>query len=109
MKIFGDPLPVWGNPNLIINQRSWCISSWVDANYEHSVSTSKIRICCFRIGKQDNSEYKLRNYQITDKETDGSRDVFIIRNIISGLWAVEWAGLCKKIWEVFYTVGKPGF
>ena len=37
MKIFGDPLPVWGNPNLIINQCSWCISSWVDANYNHSV------------------------------------------------------------------------
>ena len=35
-KIFCDPLPVWGNPNLIINQCSWCISSWVDANYEHS-------------------------------------------------------------------------
>ena len=35
-KIFGDPLPVWGNPNLIINKCSWCISSRVDCNYEHS-------------------------------------------------------------------------
>ena len=35
---FGDPLPVWGNPNLIVNQYSWCISSWVDANYNHSVA-----------------------------------------------------------------------
>ena len=35
-KIVGDPLPVWGNPNLIINQCSWCISSRVDANYNYS-------------------------------------------------------------------------
>ena len=27
-KIFGDPLPVWGNPNLIFNQCPWCISSY---------------------------------------------------------------------------------
>jgi hypothetical protein len=27
-KIFGDPLPVWGNPNLILNQCPWCISSY---------------------------------------------------------------------------------
>ena len=27
-KILGDPLPVWGNPNLIFNQCPWCISSY---------------------------------------------------------------------------------
>ena len=26
LKIFGDPLPVWGNPNLNFNHCPWCIS-----------------------------------------------------------------------------------
>ena len=32
----------------------------------------------------------------TDKETDESWDIFIIRKINFGLWAVAWAGLWKK-------------
>ena len=35
-KKFGDSLPVWGNPNLIIYQCPWCISSRVDPNYTRS-------------------------------------------------------------------------
>ena len=27
-KIFGDPLPVWGNPNLSFYECPWCISSY---------------------------------------------------------------------------------
>ena len=35
-KNFGDPLPVWRNPNLIYHQCPWCISSRVDPDYNHS-------------------------------------------------------------------------
>ena len=35
-KKFGDPLPIWWNPNFIFYQCPWCISSRVELNYEHS-------------------------------------------------------------------------